>query len=102
MEQVHRILAELSGQSRDLALRRALEETARDHLIGLLMHEDYDRVTQWYTHDVTMVLGLDTTLDGEILKGHEEIVEHFVNLQQQTEIVVVPVLTIADRGRITV
>ncbi|KAI8316628.1 hypothetical protein K4K61_003284 [Colletotrichum sp. SAR11_59] len=102
MEQVHRILAELSGESRDLALRRALEETARDHLIGLLMHEDYDRVTQWYTDDVTMVLGLDTTLDGEILKGHEEIVEHFVNLQQQTEIVVVPILTIADRGRITV
>ncbi|KAI8263404.1 hypothetical protein K4K58_013004 [Colletotrichum sp. SAR11_239] len=101
MEQVHRILAELSGESRDLALRRALEETARDHVIGLLMHEDYDRVTQWYAHDVTMVLGLDTTLDGEILKGHDEVIQHFTNLQEQTDIVVVPVLTIADRGRIT-
>ncbi|KAF4928009.1 hypothetical protein CGCVW01_v002219 [Colletotrichum viniferum] len=101
MEQVHRILAELSGESRDIALRRALEETARDHVIGLLMHEDYDRVTQWYTHDVTMVLGLDTTLDGEILKGHDEVIQHFTNLQEQTDIVVVPVLVIADRGRIT-
>ncbi|KAF4809096.1 hypothetical protein CGCSCA5_v011749 [Colletotrichum siamense] len=101
MEQVHRILAELSGESRDLALRRALEETARDHVIGLLMHEDYDRVTQWYAHDVTMVLGLDTTLDGEILKGHDEVIQHFTTLQEQTDIVVVPVLTIADRGRIT-
>ncbi|KAI8292056.1 hypothetical protein K4K56_006337 [Colletotrichum sp. SAR 10_98] len=101
MEQVHRILAELSGESRDIALRRALEETARDHVIGLLMHEDYDRVTQWYAHDVTMVFGLDTTLDGEILKGHDEVIQHFTNLQEQTDIVVVPVLVIADRGRIT-
>ncbi|KAH0436401.1 hypothetical protein CcaCcLH18_04421 [Colletotrichum camelliae] len=101
MEQVQRILAELSGESRDIALRRALEETARDHLIGLLMDDDYDRVTQWYTYDVTMVLGLDTTLDGEILKGHEEIIQHFVNIQDQTEIVHIPILTIADRGRIT-
>ncbi|KAK2769957.1 hypothetical protein CKAH01_14893 [Colletotrichum kahawae] len=100
-ERDNRILAELSGESRDIALRRALEETARDHLIGLLLHEDYERVIQWYTHDVTMVLGLDTTLDGEILKGHEEIIQHFVNIQQQTEIVHVPVLTIADRGRIS-
>ncbi|EQB50721.1 hypothetical protein CGLO_09816 [Colletotrichum gloeosporioides Cg-14] len=101
MEQVHRILAELSGASRDLALRRALEEKARDHLIRLLMHEDYEGIPTWYTCDVTMVLGLDTTLDGEILKGQDEVIQHFTTLQEQTDIVVVPVLVIADRGRIT-
>ncbi|KAF9870912.1 hypothetical protein CkaCkLH20_11584 [Colletotrichum karsti] len=102
MDHVHRILAELSGESRDIALRRALEETARDHLIRLLVHEDYDQIRLWYADDVTMVVGLDTTLDGEILKGHEEIAEHYLNVHEQTEVLMIPVLTIADRGRVTV
>lgn len=102
MEQVNRIIEELSGNSRDIAFRRALEETARHHLTRVLSDQEYDTITAWYAPDVTMVTGLDTTLDGEILKGHDEIMEHFQNFHYQNEIVLVPVLTISDRGRITV
>ncbi|KAF6804375.1 hypothetical protein CSOJ01_10227 [Colletotrichum sojae] len=102
MEQVNRIIEELSGDSKDIAFRRALEETARHHLMSVLNHQDYDTITAWYTPDVTMVTGLDTTLDGEILKGHDEIINHFDNFQYENSILLVPILTISDRGRITV
>ncbi|KAF6824820.1 hypothetical protein CMUS01_10088 [Colletotrichum musicola] len=102
MEHVNRIIAELSGDSRDIAFRRALEETARNHLACLLVHEEYETIDAWYAPDVTMVTGLDTTLDGEILKGHDEIKMHYEALHDQAEILLVPVLAVSDRGRITV
>ncbi|WYZ38016.1 hypothetical protein EsH8_II_001522 [Colletotrichum jinshuiense] len=101
MEHVNRTLAELSGEAKDLAFRRPLEQKARDHLIRLHVFEDYDQISAWYTEDITMVLGLDTTLDGEILKGRAEIEDHFAALHRQTSIEMVPFLVVADRGRIT-
>ncbi|KAL0942026.1 uncharacterized protein CTRU02_204789 [Colletotrichum truncatum] len=101
MENVHRILAELSGESRHITLRRALEEKTRDHLRTVLMNEDYSAIEKWYTSDVTMVVALDATLDGEVLYGQEEVIQYFKTIHKQVDIGVVPVLTISDRGRIT-